>query len=189
MAIEEPHYKTVLKNGAFELRHYEPIVIAEVTVSGDLKEASTKGFRLLADFIFGNNISENGIQEKIAMTAPVLVKPHINDFYFRSSSSRIADSNHCLVQFTMPHQYTLETLPKPNNPKVNIKLQQARKVAVLKFSGLTSEKVIERKTIELNAWVQSKQFKQRSDIVELARYNPPWTLPFLRRNELMIEVD
>ncbi len=189
MAIEEPAYKTILKRGAFELRHYEQMLIAEVSVSGDLKEASSAGFRMLADYIFGNNITKDGSPEKIAMTAPVMVKPEGNESYVSSHRLIKTEPGQWLVQFTMPSHFSINTIPKPHNSEVMVKVREARKVAVLVFSGLASEKSIKSKLYELEQWLQSNHIKHRSDTVELARYNPPWTLPFLRRNELIIEVD
>jgi SOUL heme-binding protein len=90
------------------------------------------------------------------------------------------------VHFVMPSQYSLETLPTPNNPQVSLREVVAKKFAVLRFSGLVGEEKMATKTAELQAWMQTKQLKPIGT-PELARYNPPWTLPFLRRNEILIE--
>lgn len=88
MAIEEPKYKVTNSDGSFEIRQYAPILIAETLVEGDMDEASSKGFRLIADFIFGNNqIADASTGEKIAMTAPVTVEPH-NDYHEGKSYQR-----------------------------------------------------------------------------------------------------
>lgn len=188
MAIEEPKFTLLEKEQSFELRAYEPKLIAEVSVDGDLSEASRKGFKLIADFIFGNNTAQTGKSEKISMTAPVGVK---------ASSAKIAmtapvglqPSNHgWRVYFVMPSQYTLQTLPKPKNPQVTIKEMPSQKFAVIRFSGLVGEEKMAAKVAELNQWIAQKNLKALSE-PELARYNPPWTLPFLRRNELMVEVE
>lgn len=188
MAIEEPKFTLLEKDQSFELRAYEPKLIAEVSLDGDLSEASRKGFKLIADFIFGNNTAQTGKSEKISMTAPVAVK---------SSSAKIAmtapvglqpSNNGWRVYFVMPSQYTLLTLPKPNNPQVTIKQIPSQKFAVIRFSGLVGEEKMAEKVAELNQWIAQKNLKALSG-PELARYNPPWTLPFLRRNELMIEVE
>jgi hypothetical protein len=88
----------------------------------------------------------------------------------------------------MPRQYSLQTLPKPNNPQVSIKSIPLQQFAVIRFSGLVDEEKMVLKLAELNRWIETKKLKAIG-IPELARYNPPWTLPFLRRNELMVEVD
>ncbi len=172
MAIEEPKFKLLEKDKDFELRLYAPKIIAEVLVNGTLQESSSKGFRLIADFIFGNNTSQSGKSEKISMTAPVGVHQA---------------SNGCKVYFVMPSQYTLDTLPKPNNPLVNIKEIPEQKFAVIRFSGLVNEEKMRKKLSELDKWLASKKLKSIGN-PELARYNPPWTLPFLRRNEVMVEI-
>ena len=111
--------------------------------------------------------------QKIAMTAPVNMQQ--TDGKWR-------------VRFVMPSQYTLQTLPKPNNPAVSILEVPAHTYGVIKFSGLTADEKIESKTIELKAWMQRQNLKIIGE-PELARYNPPWTLPFMRRNEIMIRYE
>ena len=92
------------------------------------------------------------------------------------------------VYFVMPSQYTLETLPKPKSPLVSIKQRSSQKFAVIRFSGLVDEEKMEKKVAELKQWTDNKKLKVLGN-PELARYNPPWTLPFLRRNEVMLEVE
>ena len=175
MAIEEPKFDVIEKADAFELRAYKPLIVAEVLVDGDMKQASSKGFKLIADYIFGNNKSKvgnkKGASEKISMTAPVTMQK---------------DASKWRVHFVMPSQYRLETLPTPNNPQVSLHEVAAKKFAVVRFSGLVSEEKMATKTAELQAWMQTKQLTPIGT-PELARYNPPWTLPFLRRNEILIE--
>ncbi len=96
-------------------------------------------------------------------------------------------SNGWKVYFVMPSQYTLDILPKPNNPLVNIKEIPEQKFAVIRFSGLVNEEKMRKKLSELEKWLASKKLKSIGQ-PELARYNPPWTLPFLRRNEVMVEI-
>ena len=173
VATEEPKFSLLEKDQSFELRLYEPKIIAEVEVDGDMSAASRKGFRQIADFIFGNNTAQSGKSEKISMTAPVGVQQSEKNWR---------------VSFVMPSQYTLETLPKPNNPQISIKQLPAKKFALIRFSGLVDEEKMQAKSAELNQWITMKKLNPVG-IPELARYNPPWTLPFLRRNELMVEVE
>ncbi len=188
MSTEEPKFKLLEKDQSFELRAYEPKIIAEVEVDGDMNEASGKGFRLIADFIFGNNTAQTGKSEKISMTAPVAVKPTSEKISMTAPVGLQPSDKGWKVYFVMPSQYTLETLPKPNNPKVNIKLIPSQKFAVIRFSGLVNEEKMTLKQAELDQWILRKNLKALGK-PELARYNPPWTLPFLRRNELMVEVE
>lgn len=190
MAIEEPKYTVLEKSGDFELRAYAPMVIAETLVDGSLGEASSAGFKRIADYIFGNNTSQTGASEKISMTAPVGIAPEAVDKKSEKISmtapvgmQKIADQ--WRMYFVMPSQYTLATLPKPNNPAVNLREIPASRVAVLRFFGLAGEEKTAYKTNELLAWLKNKQITPIS-APELARYNPPWTLPFLRRNEVML---
>ena len=188
MATEEPKFTLLEKDQSFELRLYEPKILAEVLVSGTMREASSKGFRLIADFIFGNNIAVSGKSEKISMTAPVLIEPHAEKISMTAPVGVEQSGAGWKVNFVMPSQYTLETLPKPNNPLVKIKPIPAKKFAVIQFSGLVDEEKMAKKVTDLEQWISTKQLKVLGN-AELARYNPPWTLPFLRRNEVMIEVE
>ena len=200
MAIEEPKFDVIEKADAFELRAYKPLIVAEVLVDGDMKQASSKGFKLIADYIFGNNKSKvgdkNGASEKISMTAPVTLEvktekpkseaPKSEKLAMTAPVAMQKDASKWRVRFVMPSQYRLETLPTPNNPQVSLREVAAKKFAVVRFSGLVGEEKMAAKTAELQAWMQTKQLTPLAT-PELARYNPPWTLPFLRRNEILIE--
>jgi len=190
MAIEEPKYTVIEKSAQFELRRYEPKIIAEVEVSGDMKQASSQGFRLIADFIFGNNQTQNGTDAKISMTAPVVMEAQAA----KGSSEKISMTapvsmaqvgEQWVVHFVMPSEYNMETLPKPNNPAVTVRELPASQHAVIRFSGFTGAEKVDKKTNELLAWMAQKGLKPIGQ-AELARYNPPITPPFLRRNEVML---
>lgn len=205
MAIEEPEYTLLEKDDNFELRHYEPKIIAEVSVQGSANQASNKGFRLLADYIFGNNTvnSNDTGSTKISMTAPVVLEPTIQPDQSQKismtapvvlESTQLADNNELageneqtwLVHFVMPKKFTLESLPKPNNSAVNIQYIPEQKYAVIRFSGLAGEDKVAKKTQALIAWLKTKNITPLGQ-PKLARYNPPWTLPFLRRNEVLVQ--
>lgn len=188
MATEEPKFSLLQKEQAFELRLYEPKIIAEVEVDGDMSDASRKGFKLIADFIFGNNTAQSGKSEKISMTAPVAIKPASEKIAMTAPVGMQQSDNGWKVSFVMPSQYNLDTLPKSNNPAVTIKQLPAKKIALIRFSGFVDEEKIQLKSAELYQWVALKKLNLIGT-PELARYNPPWTLPFLRRNELMVEVE
>ena len=188
MAIEEPNFNLIVKENAFELRAYQPKIIAEVSIDADMSESSSKGFRLIADFIFGNNTSRLGGSENISMTAPVSVYEKSEQISMTAPVGVQQVKDGWKVYFVMPSKYTLDSIPKPNNAQVSIKQIPAKKIAVIRFSGLVDEEKMNKKVKDLNEWIVSKNLKAMS-IPELARYNPPWTLPFLRRNEVMIEVD
>jgi hypothetical protein len=184
MATEEPSYTSILQEAPFEIREYPALIAAEVTVSGERSEAVSAGFRLLAGYIFGGNTRKQSISmtspviqneapnEKIAMTAPVM---------------QSADSSGWIIRFIMPASYTLETLPMPNDPKVRLMPLPPKRVAVVRFSGLVDDNDVEQQTTVLRAFVV-KQKLTTVGTPSLARYDPPWTLWFLRRNEIMLEV-
>ena len=184
MAVETPPYHEVLRDGTFELRDYPALVVAEVTVDGDQKAASNKGFRMLAGYIFGGNKKRQGIamtapvgqqalSEKIAMTAPVAQTQTAGDTW--------------VIRFTMPRSWSLQTLPVPDDARVKLRNTEPARFAVLRFSGLAQRDDVETKSNELLEWVKSRDLHAIGS-VSLAQYNPPWTLWFMRRNEVMVEV-
>jgi hypothetical protein len=119
--------------------------------------------------------------EKIAMTAPVSVEPQAG------TGSGMMQAKRWRVQFSMPGQYSMATLPKPRNPAVALREVPGKRYAVLVFSGFAGEEKAQQKTDELVDWLKAKKI-QPVATPQLARYNPPWTLPFLRRNEILIEI-
>lgn len=188
MAYEEPKYDVIAKYDAFELRAYKPIIVAETLVDGSMDDASSKGFRLIADYIFGNNKSNAGSSEKISMTVPVAMAPKSEKISMTIPVSMQEYAGKWRMYFVMPSKYTLKTLPVPNNTDVKLREVAAKKYAVLRFSGLAGEEKTAKKTDELLAWLQDKKIKP-TGTPELARYNAPWTLPFLRRNEVMVQYE
>ncbi|MBZ4200886.1 MAG: heme-binding protein [Methylotenera sp.] len=187
MATEESKYTLIEKDGAFELRAYDSKLIAEVLVDGDMSDASSKGFRLIADYIFGNNTAASGKSEKINMTAPVGMEARPEKIAMTVPVAMQMAQQGWKVWFVMPSHYTLATLPKPNNPLVVIKPIAAKRYAVLRFSGWVDDEKMQAKLKDLSAWLAVKKLTSKGQ-PELARYNPPWTLPFLRRNEVMLEI-
>ena len=165
--VEHPKYTLVERSGAIEIRDYAPMIVAETEVTGERREAITKGFRLIADYIFGNNTAA----QKVPMTAPV---------------TQQGDGNTWRVRFIMPSKYTMETLPKPNNPAVVLKEIPGKRFAVIRFSGMGGKDSLDRHTKELEEFISAKKLTPLSPPT-YAFYNPPWTLPFLRRNEVMVE--
>jgi len=187
MATEEPEFKLISEEGEFQIREYEPKIIAQVEVEGDFDEASSKGFKLLANYIFGNNLLD-GISKKISMTTPVEMTPLAENLLMTSSIMDDQINNKWSINFVMPQEYSLDTLPKPNNSQVNIIEVPKEKYAVIVFSGLVRESSYAEKAELLSNYLEENSFKQQGAI-KIARYNPPWTLPFFRRNELMVRID
>lgn len=196
MATEEPLYDVVLSEGDMELRRYAPMLIAETEVDGDLDEALNKGFRLIADYIFGNNQSSDAEQKaKIAMTAPVTVEPQSSKISMtapvtvepQSLDSDLKAAKRWRIHFVMPSQYTLENIPKPRNSLVQLREVPGKHYAVHRYSGFNTLSRVQQKTDELLKWAGAKSLTI-TGTPQLARYNPPWTLPMFRRNEIMVEV-
>lgn len=180
--VEQPDYKLLTSKGEIEIRDYAPLILAEVEVSGERKQAINEGFKILANYIFGNNTSSkkmemtapvtNELSEKMSMTAPVIQEPYMGKWKIR---------------FVMPKKYNLETLPKPNSKEVVLIPLPARRFAAIRFSGFADDENIKQHKEKLEAYIVAEKLKPIGGPV-LAFYNPPWTLPFLRRNELMIEI-
>jgi hypothetical protein len=190
MATEEPKFSIIEKSEPFELRAYAPQLVAEVKVEGDLDTASSQGFRLIAAFIFG----QNQVSEKIAMTVPVGIETSQSTKIamtvpvgIEASKDSVKGVNQWVFSFVMPSEYTMATLPKPINPLVTIRELPAQKRAAITFSGFYNDAKVLEKTKALEEWIKSKQW-QTIGSPQFARYNPPWSIPFMRRNEILITV-
>jgi hypothetical protein len=197
MATEEPKFKLISRDGDVEIRLYDAFIVAETVVDGDMDDASSKGFRLIADFIFGNNLAPGvGSSSKIAMTAPVTMAPETKSEKIAMTapvtmSPQLASAdmtaNRWRVHFVMPSQYTMATIPKPRNNAVILREVPAKLVAVLSFSGFNSVAKVQQRSDAILDWLKVNKYTALS-APQLARYDPPWTLPMLRRNEIMVEV-
>jgi len=184
--IEEPKYEVIKKYEDFELRKYQPTVVAETEVIGEFSASASIGFRRLANYIFGSNKTKT----QIKMTAPVSTEapqPTSEKINMTAPVSQVAaGSDRWVISFTMPSNYSLETLPDPLDPQVRLRAVPASTFAAIRFSGFNSATLVEEKTKTLRD-MATKAGVALSDRVIYARYNPPWTLWFLRRNEILIE--
>ena len=209
MATEEPKFELLSKHDRIELRRYPAFIVAETLVEGDMDAASSKGFRVIADYIFGNNIAvgaakekepakiamtapvtmepANPASQKIAMTAPVALEPLPSVSTSNTPVQALQGAKRWRVHFVMPSSYTLSTLPKPNNTNVQLRVVPAKTWAVLSYAGFNTEAGIQQRADELLAWLAAQKI-QTTGSPQLARYDPPWTLPMFRRNEIMIEI-
>jgi hypothetical protein len=183
MAVEEPTYTTILHENDFELRNYPTQVVAEVTVTGDRNGAANKGFRILAGYIFGANTR----RQSIAMTAPV-VETQSQTIPMTAPVVQTAAGGAWTIRFNMPGGLTLESLPIPNDPAIHLYKAPAAQFAVIRFSGLIREAVVAQKVADLQRFIGTHKL-HASGPPSLAQYNPPWTLWFLRRNEVLIPID
>lgn len=183
MATEEPPFTVELTHGEFEVRDYPGLVMAEVSVTGDRKDAAGKGFRLLAGYIFGDNTR----RQKIAMTAPVIQSAAGEKLAMTAPTLQTGGEGIWAIRFIMPRGLTLATLPRPNNPKVQLHALAATRVTVVRFSGLARQDDVAARTLALTRFVTVQRL-QAIGPPSLAQYDPPWTPWFMRRNEIMIPV-
>jgi SOUL heme-binding protein len=184
MAVEEPKYDIVKADGDFEVRSYPSLVVAEVEVEGDRSAASSEGFRMLAGYIFGANAGT----EKIAMTAPVTQSPVQGSKIAMTAPVTLAgEAGRWTVQFTMPSKLSLEELPAPNDRRVHLKSLPPARIAALRFSGLTGDGRVAHQSEKFAALLSRHKLRPTGK-PSLARYDPPWTPWFMRRNELTVPV-
>ena len=198
-SVASPEYTVLEKKDGYEIRNYEPYITAQAEVTGTYDEALNEGFRILADYIFGNNTKQEGIamttpvtesentSEKMAMTAPVIVSEN-EELSMTAPVTESGDDQTRIISFVMPFEYTMDTLPKPNNPKVKIVPQEARKVAVLKFSWYRGSERVTKKKQELLSFLERDNITT-NNTPEYAGYNAPFTAPWLNRNEVMVEIE
>ena len=182
MAIEEPRFKVLEKDGSFELREYSTHIVAETRVEAGFEDAGSLAFQRLFRYISGNNVA----QQKIAMTAPV-TQSSSEKIKMTAPVSQVADGNAYLVAFSLPSTYTLATVPKPLDPTVRIRQVPAQLIACWRYSGRWTESNYREHEVLLRERIKSRELITRGDPV-LARYNPPFTPWFMRRNEVWIPV-
>lgn len=189
MAIEEPKYTVIQKNDTFEIRQYAPYVVAQTEVTGTFDEMGGKAFRILVKYISG----ENQQRSKIKMTAPVIQEPSKQERQKIQMTSPViqemdeSNPQSATFSFVMPQNFTLESLPLPLDKRITLKEIPAKTIAVREYSGgWGEEKYKKNETILLKALADAniKTIGKPS----FARYNSPFALWFMRRNEIMIEV-
>jgi len=181
--VENPKYEVISSVENIQIRRYAPMIVAEVEIEGSREESIRAGFRLLANYIFGDNTR----QQKISMTAPVQQEVY-EKIAMTAPVQQQMVKNTWKISFVMPSNYTMDTLPKPKNSDVKIREVPEISFIVIQFSGANSpENIIEHEN-QLIGHIKSNKI----DIVGSAKYafyNPPWTLPFMRRNEIMFELN
>ena len=186
-AIDEPTYSVVQKTEQFEVRQYAPYLVAEVVVPGPASEAGSQGFSLLGGYIFGKNKGER----KLEMTAPVtqtsVEPPAPVKLEMTAPVTQAAAPGGFLVQFVMPKGYTLATLPEPLDARVKLREVPGNRVAVIRFSGSWSQSTYEEQLQKLRGALAAAGMATVGEPVS-SRYNSPFSLPFLRRNEIWLNL-
>ncbi|MCP4434560.1 MAG: heme-binding protein [Actinomycetia bacterium] len=170
MALDSPDYQLERTIGSVEVRKYEPYLVASTRVSGSLQGAGNAGFGILARYIFGANDSGDGSSTKIAMTTPVIQVPDEESF---------------TVRFMMPHDFTSESLPTPNDDRVTLEEVGAQRLAALPYRGSWSKGLHDRNLRELRRTLDREGLDTEGEPI-WARYDPPWKPWFLRHNEVLL---
>jgi hypothetical protein len=187
-ATEEPRHTVVHTAGSIEIRDYAPMILAQVQVAGGMGDASNRGFRPLANFIFGGNRLPGGSESApIAMTTPVMQQRSATIAMTTPVTQSRSEDGGWQVAFIMPQEWSLETLPAPNDPTVQLRPLPARRMAVIRFAGGPNEERFEAKAAELSAFLAERGIEAAGAPI-YARYNPPWVPTPFRRNEVMIEI-
>jgi hypothetical protein len=195
MATEEPQYQILQTSEDYELRRYDPYRVAEVEVRGDFEDVGSEAFRILAGYIFGDNQGET----KMAMTAPVNQRPaettreqvgtrlEMTAPVSQRPAGTETDPDAYVISFVMPASFTLETLPRPNNPRIRLREEPAGRVAARRYSGSWSETRYREEEQHLLEALQ-RDGLQPSGTPIYARYNSPFSLPMFRRNEILVQL-
>jgi hypothetical protein len=183
-ALEEPGYSVIEKHGKFEVRQYESYIVAETIVDGNFKEAGNEGFRRIFKYISGKNRSSRSVR----MTAPVNIKQTSEKISMTAPVNIQKTEGSWIITFFMPSEYSMDTLPEPEDSTVVLKVVQAQKVAALRYSGTWSKDRYEHKKTMLLNWMKDNSLSPAGEPI-LARYNSPFSLWFLRRNEVLIPIE
>lgn len=187
--VEQAEYSVIKKAKAYEIRNYPRHIVAQTTLdASDEDQALSRGFSIVAGYIFGRNRKKQGI----AMTAPIMAQKSIG-----SSPSEVMamtapviatkTGTSQTISFGMPHSYTLSTLPIPTDPRVRIVEVPSQTVAVLRFSGYRSKPRIRVMRKKLLAALENDGITITGEM-SYAGYNAPWTPPWMIRNEVMVQV-
>jgi hypothetical protein len=184
MAIEKAKYTVLEKEDGFEIRQYDPQIVAETFVEGDLENAGNEGFRRLYAYISG----ENTKKQSISMTAPVSQETGSKKIAMTAPVKQEKKDNRWRITFLMPAEYTLETLPEPNDTRVRLTEESGRLMVAVKYSGTWSEEGYEENKALLEEYIQKRGLTKTGAPV-WARYDPPFMPWFLRRNEVLIPIE
>ena len=184
----EPGYQLLQQQGQFEIRQYQPYVIATTRVEADFKDAGSQAFRRLFKYISG----ENRAQQDIAMTAPVVATEtasgEAETMAMTAPVTGEGDGKGWRFSFVLPATYTLQSAPAPLDDRIQLEQVPAHKVAVLRYSGSWGNDRFDEHAAALEQWLRQQQLAPASR-PRLAAYDPPFALPFLRRNEVMIDIE
>ncbi|MDD1621839.1 MAG: heme-binding protein [Methylococcaceae bacterium] len=181
---EEANYLVLAEDGAIQIRLYQPMLIAKTEIEADYSQAGNIGFNRLAAYIFGGNVQK----QEIAMTTPVFRESNGHIETVDEASENAQGVNNWIMSFVMPPSFDSTTLPQPSDPLVIIQSIPAKKVATLRYAGSLNQQRISEYSQILLAWLDEQHIKRLSK-PRSAAYDPPWTIPSLRRNEIHIDIE
>jgi hypothetical protein len=164
--VETPKYKVVRRIGNVEIRQYPALILATTKIKAE--EASNEAFGIIAGYIFGGNDANR----QISMTAPVMTTNEKDIFS---------------MSFVMPSSFDIGSLPKPTSKNIILQRKKPSRFAVIKFSGYVNKGKLSKYAELLKSSLDKNRIKFKGNPI-LMRYNPPWTLPFLRKNEIALEL-
>ena len=181
MAYESPDYRVVENIGDVEIRQYDPYLVAQTQVDGNLESAGNAGFRILAKYIFGANRADR----KIAMTAPVTQeKATSTKISMTTPVTQEKTGAQYTIRFMMPSKYTRQTLPEPSDARIRIEEMPARRLAAIRYSGRWTKENYDEQLSRLRETLRAHGYDAVGEPI-WARYNPPFMPSFLRRNEIL----
>lgn len=186
-AIEEPNYTSVQQDGALEIRDYAAYLLAETRVEANFDDAGSQAFRRLFKYISGDNKQ----QQDISMTAPVIQRATDESggtaIAMTAPVNQVADGKGYRVAFVVPRKFNRSSVPTPTDPRVTIREVAAQRIAAWRFSGRWTEAAFKSAETQLRAALTRRGYVATGPAVT-ARYNAPFSLPFTRRNEVLIPV-
>lgn len=182
--VEEPSFEVLREEGAIQIRLYPSTVIAQTIVTGNYDGSSSIAFKRLAGYIFGGNKTK----EDISMKAPVVQQQESTKIAMTAPVLQQSEGGNWTMSFVMPAAYSLETLPEPLDRQVTLLEVPGKTVASLRYSGRLNETNIGARSDELLDWLKTNGYRVTSG-PRSAAYDPPWTIPFLRRNEVQFDVE
>jgi hypothetical protein len=182
---EQPSYDLTDEIGDVEIRSYGPRLVAQTIVDADDEmTARSVAFRILAAYIFGDNTA----QEEIAMTTPVAVERQSAKIDMTTPvETTVIDGGRYAMRFFLPSRYTLDTVPAPTDPRVQLAVAPANMLAVLRFSGSRRPQAVAKHGEELLRVLAETKWRPAGRPFSLF-YDPPWTIAFLRRNEVAVSL-
>lgn len=182
---EGPVYDVLATDGDVEIRSYNPLLLASITINGSFEEASKEAFVSLANYIFGKNKDKKHLK----MTTPVLQESNSDILPMTSPVLQEPTDTGWTMSFVLPMEYNLATAPTPRDRRIHLFNQPARVVACLRYSGVNSQEKIKKHSVELMRWLGNHHLYDPIGTIQSAEYDGPSTIPFLRKNEVLIEVN